>query len=229
MIEKKLSGMVKLIVLAIAIAFMPAFQMVEQNNKDKENFCVAINSRLYLFVGVFNPVQLTVANIPLNQLSFTCENGTVQTENGIKIKPQKIGMVELKAFRGNQLVAKMKFNAIRLPDPRACIAGERSYYISAPILLAASQLYIIPSDKSKYGYDIPYDKLFRITSFTFSCKVPDGFTMDLKSDSNEITSDMKRIIRTLSRGQKIYFEEILVQGIYGGETREIGTIMYVIK
>jgi len=97
MFVKKISGKAKLLILAMAIAIMPAFQSVEKNNGEQE-FCVAINSRLYLFVGLNNPVKLAVANIPINQLTFTCENGTVQTENGIKIKPPKIGMVELKAL-----------------------------------------------------------------------------------------------------------------------------------
>ena len=70
-----------------------------------------------------------------------------------------------------------------------------------------------------------FDLKFNVTSFTISTRTKDGFIIDKRSDSDKINSEQKQLLAGLTRGQKIYFEEIKAKGPDGTE-RDLGAISF---
>ena len=71
-----------------------------------------------------------------------------------------------------------------------------------------------------------FDLQFPVVGFKVSATVG-GFTQEYSSNSARITQQQKNLIRRLSPGQKVYFENIRAKAPDGG-IRYLGTISFTI-
>jgi hypothetical protein len=197
---------------------------------DADDICIAINSKEYLYAGFDNPVKLAVAGVPFKELRFECSNAQISMGATLTIKPDTLGIVTLKAYRGTQLVANFRFRAVQAVSPVAGLNGKNSGSITKEELALIGQLELFadPSIYSATTSRLPYNTLFRITSFTLYLASRDGFSINQLSYSNRFTSDMLRAFKNLRPGNRIYFDEIIAESV-NGETLELRSISLKIR
>ena len=168
-----------------------------------------------LYIGVENPVSISVPGVPTENLSPSLSGGTLRPgkEKGEFIAEVKGGseaivsvsakfMVDGKATTKN--MGQFKFRVKRVPDPVAYIANKKDGLVSANELIAAGA--VIPKMEN-----FDFDLQFRITSFDLSMNMQGDF-ITKSASGNRLTAEMASMLKSAKKGTKIYIEEVKAVG-----------------
>lgn len=177
------------------------------------------------YLGVDNPVEISVAGVPADKIRPTITNGSiVKSGNSYIVRPKMMGnaIVNVEAQIDGQWknMGFMDFRVKKVPDPVGKVAGRKGGVIDKNLL--AAQL-VVQADLENFDFDLK----FQITEFKVSAS-QGGFVKDEISKSNRITPGQLDIIRNMGKGQKVYFEDIKAVGP-DGSVRELGTIVFKIN
>jgi gliding motility-associated protein GldM len=178
------------------------------------------------YVGVDNPVDVSVAGVRPEDVSVTITNGTIKKKKGgsYVVNPRRPGnsfVTVLANIDGKKnAMGKREFRVKRVPDPVAKVAGIKGGGIKKAILIAQVG---VAADLENFDFDLT----FRVTQFTVSASVQ-GFRKDAKSKNYKFTNAQKQIIRSLSTGQRLYIEDIKAVGP-DGSTRSLPAISLLLN
>ncbi|MDR2037947.1 MAG: gliding motility protein GldM [Bacteroidales bacterium] len=178
------------------------------------------------YIGVDNPVSISVSGVPASAISASMTNGQlVRSGSNWIAKPSKAGtpaVITVTANIGgqNKVMGKMDYRVKTVPNPVAKVAGKIGGKIDKATL--AAQVAVI-ADMENFDFDLK----FRVTEFTVSANVR-NFQRSETSKSPTITAKQKELINSLSKGSKVYFEDIKVVGP-DGSTRELPAISFSIN
>jgi len=178
------------------------------------------------YIGVDNPVDISVPGIPSNKLEPHISQGDIKQDSkgGYIVKVKTTGKatisVSAKIDKDVKQMGSMDFRVKRVPDPVAKVAGYKGGPIPLNLLKASKHV-----DAVMENFD--FDLHFAITGFNVSTKTKDGFTVDKASTSDAISSDQRTLLEGVKKGQKVYFEEIKAKGP-DGSIRDLGTLMFKI-
>jgi len=171
-----------------------------------------------LYIGVNNPLSISVSGVPGENIYPTISCGTLKPNPGkdgwIATVPVgcKQATVEV-SIRINGTMKRMgseNFRVKKLPDPIPYIANKKEGFVSRDILIAAGN--IIP----RMPDDFEFDYSFQIISFKMTMQR--GFNVNhYDSQSSKLTEEMIKQIRNTNRGQGIIFEEIVARGPDGAD------------
>ncbi len=181
---------------------------------------VASPSKMNVFyVGVDNPVEISVPGVPSSLLKASISKGTLtQSKDGYIAKLKVPGTVTINVTANNKPMGSKEFRVKTVPSPVAEVNNQRGGTISIPVLQAQRN---VVAKMENFDFDLK----FVVTSFVISTRTKDGFMIDKKSDSDKINSEQKQLLAGLTRGQKIYFEEIEAKGP-DGTKRDLGAISF---
>jgi len=181
------------------------------------------------YIGVDNPVSISVPGVPPEQVSASMAGGTIKPQRGQDatgnwthiVRPDagaRESEIRVSAnIDGQQRsMGVAKFRVRRVPDPVPYIANTREGNVSAAALVAAGG--IIPRLEN-----FEFDMNFTISSFTMSISVPGGDIQDDRSTSNRLTPTMIQMLQRARRGQRVWFENITARGP-DGSTRQLAAI-----
>jgi gliding motility-associated protein GldM len=170
------------------------------------------------YIGVKNPVSISVPGISLNRVKPTISQGKLYRDPNNKKK----WLVEVPKGIKNTVISatteidgkvynlgSAEFRVKRVPDPIATIAGMTGGKISKNQLLAAGA--IIPEMK---GFE--FDLYFKIVSYSFTTLV-NGDYFTIKAKGNTFSSEIKKRIKGAKRKQKFLFENIQAVGPDGSK------------
>lgn len=183
-----------------------------------------------LYEGVENPVEISAAGVSGSSLEVRVDNNTATYKRtGDKYifnpKPGFAGgvakiSVHAKIGDRNQRLGGMDFRIKRVPNPIATLGGLNEGTIKKAILQAQSGIF------AEMGDDFDFDLNFKVVGFTIST-LKNGFLVDATSKSSVFTDEQKELMKGLSRGSKLYVENIRAVGP-GGDTRKLGSISLII-
>jgi gliding motility-associated protein GldM len=175
-----------------------------------------------LYMGVDNPVSISVPGVADNNLSATISTGTLRRDASgknwvVRVSQQgkAIISVAMKSDKTTRSMGSAEFRVKRLPPPNAFISNVDG----GPVAKNA----LIP----RMPEDFEFDLNFVINSFTF-ISIRGGDVFPLQGKGNLLTEEMKNFIRNSKRGDKIWLENIMAKGP-DGSTRRLGTISLEIK
>jgi gliding motility-associated protein GldM len=166
-----------------------------------------------LYIGVNNPLSISVSGVPGENIYPTISCGTLKLNPGksgwIAIVPvgcrQVIIEVSVRINGGMKRMGSEIFRVKKLPDPVPYIANKKDGFVSRSILIAAGN--IIP----RMPDDFEFDYSFQVISFRMTMQR--GFNVNqYNSQSSKLTEEMINQIRNTNRGQGIIFEEIVARG-----------------
>lgn len=203
-----------------------AFYPFEAEYQVAEASAVISPTKMNVFyLGVDNPVAISVAGVPADKVKADITNGTItKSSDGFIVRPKSMGnaIVTVQAQIDNKWrnMGQMDFRVKRVPDPVAKVAGMKGGTIDKNRL--ATQL-VVQADLENFDFQLEY----KVTEFTVSA-TQGGFSKDEISRSNRITPNQLEIIRNLTKGQKVYFLDIKAKGPDGGE-RELLPIVFKIN
>lgn len=168
-----------------------------------------------LYIGVENPVSISVPGVPTENLSPSLSGGTLRPgkEKGEFIAEVKGGseaivsvsakfMVDGKATTKN--MGQFKFRVKRVPDPVAYIANKKDGLVSANELIAAGA--VIPKMEN-----FDFDLQFKITAFDLSMNMQGDF-ITKSVNGNKLSAEMATMLKSAKKGTKIYIEEVKAVG-----------------
>lgn len=194
------------------IARVAASQSALNEPKSEKVIAVAPTNMAVLYVGVENPVDIAISDLPIKYITATVDSGEIENKGEGKfvvkinsaVKSTKINVFE--NYNGVKIkIGERFFRVKHVPDPVANIAGVNSGTISKSVL--AASVGIIPLMR-----DFDFDLYFRITSFTFTISVKGGDLLSLPGSGNRLTPAMISKIQSAPTGTKVYFEDINAKG-----------------
>jgi gliding motility-associated protein GldM len=184
---------------------------------------VAATKMNVFYLGVDNPVDVSVAGIQPDQIDISVTNARhVKQGDSYIIRPIRPGNAFVVVYANidgqKREMGRKEFRVKTVPSPYAMVNGQKGGYISQGVLLA--QLGVV----AEMGEDFDFDLKFTITEFTVSAVVQ-GFVREYTSKSNRFTADQMNLIRNLSRGNSVYIQDIKAVGP-DGSTRPLSTINF---
>jgi gliding motility-associated protein GldM len=175
--------------------------------------------------GLPNPVEVSVPGVAADKID-------VRISGDHKIKKEADGTYTVTPGRGGEanitVAAEMPdgskkslpprpFRVKRIPDPAPFFVGKTSSdrTISKQALLGADGL---GAQMVNFDFDV------RVVVKSFSVSVSrDGTLVEKKSNNNRLTADMKQLFNRVSRGNVVYFEDIIV-GMPDGTERQVAAM-----
>lgn len=195
----------------------------------KPTVTVSAKKMNVFYSGVKNPVSLSIAGIPKENVDATISAGSIKrNKNGndwTVTVPSNISEVVVsvlaKVGEKEKIFDSKVFRVKDLPTPIATVAGRNSGSVNREIMLAAGAL------APKMPDDFDFDQTYVITSFTMT--IQRGFQLlHFKSNQSRFTTDMKNQIERTNKGQNIIFENIVAQDS-NGKKRSISPIILTIN
>lgn len=177
------------------------------------------------YVGVDNPVDVSVAGVKPEDVSVGITNGKISKKgNSYIVNPRRPGnsfvTVSATIDGKSRQMGRKEFRVKRVPDPVGKVMGKKGGGIGKQELLAQVG---VAADLENFDFDLK----FRVTEFTVSASVQ-GFRKDAISKSYKFTNEQKQIIRSLSKGQRLYIEDIKAVGP-DGSTRSLPAIALLLN
>ena len=175
--------------------------------------------------GLPNPVEVSVPGVPADKIDVRITgnhkikkeaDGTFTVTPGTDREANITVSAELPDGSKKTLPPR-EFRVKRIPDPVPFFVGktpsDRS--IAKQALVGADG---IGAQMVNFDFDV------RVVVKSFSVSVSrDGTLVEKKSNSNRLTSDMKQLFQRVSRGNVVYFEDIIV-GMPDGTERQVAAM-----
>ncbi len=175
--------------------------------------------------GLPNPVEISVPGVPADKVDVRISgnhkikkesDGTLQFTPGRDSKANVTVSAELPDGSKKTLPAK-EFRVKRIPDPAPFFVGKTSSdrTISKQALVGADGL---GAQMVNFDFDV------RVVVKSFSVSVSrDGTLVEKSSNSNRLSAEMKQLFNRVSRGNVVYFEDIIV-GMPDGTERQVAAM-----
>jgi gliding motility-associated protein GldM len=182
-----------------------------------------------MYIGVNNPVSISIAGIPREKLIPTISCGTIRRNPSgndwvVNIPPgnsQAVIRVTANIDGKKRLIGSKSFRIKELPTPIATVGGKNSGAVNRDIMLAAGAL------APKMPDDFDFDQTFVINSFVMT--IQRGFqVLHFKSNNAYFTTAMKDQIERTNRGQNIIFDHIVAKDA-NGRKRSLAPIILTIN
>ncbi|MBI35419.1 MAG: hypothetical protein CMP67_08655 [Flavobacteriales bacterium] len=188
---------------------------------------VAAMKMSVFYVGVDNPVSVSAPGISLEDIKIVMAGQTFKPQKKAGeyiIRPtrptNKKGLdVEVRNKNSNALLGKANFRIKRLPDPAANVLGQKEGLISKGKLKAITK---VGAKMENFDFDLDV----KVQQFSLTVKVGSDL-MTLKSKNNKLTPQMRKLLMKVSRGSRIYFEDIKVA--MPGGARKVPSLIFKVK
>lgn len=174
------------------------------------------------YLSVDNPVEISVPGVPANRIQASATNGTItRSGNNWVVIPRRQGncIISVSAELDGKWspVGTKLFRVKMVPDPYATVGGMRSGVISKSALLAQSGVVASMPD------DFDFDLTFTVREYTVLTVGSGGFVRDVSVTGNAFTEEVRSFINSLSRGARVYIQDIRAVGP-DGSVRPLSTI-----
>jgi len=178
------------------------------------------------YLGVDNPVEISVPGTPADRILASSNNGRiVPSRGGYIVRPTKEGSCNISvSVRENGATRSMgskPFRVRKVPDPYISLAGFPGGSLSKSQILGEL------GPKATMPDWFEFDLTFNVVGFNLSA-TQGGFTRTETSTSANFTSAQREMLRAVNPGSKIYIEDVLAVGPDGSQ-RNIGTIVVKVR
>lgn len=198
----------------------------------KPSTVISADKMNVLYIGVDNPMSISVPGVANDNVTATITGGggTLQRDPKLggghyiaKVKEQGEAVINVTAKMDgkNMPMGQMKYRVKRVPDPVAKCANSKGGPINKSVLAAQ------PGPVSVME-NFEFDLFFVIKNFKMTVVRKGRDPIELNSESNLFTPQMKEIISTSPLGTKVYIEYIRASGP-DGTTRSLSPLNFVLN
>jgi gliding motility-associated protein GldM len=195
----------------------------------KPSLSVSATNMNVLYVGVNNPLSISVSGVPDANVKPVITKGVLtqdRTNGGwtatvpASVSETRIDVM-VQTESGTKKIGSAPFRVKKLPEPSPHIALSKNGFISRENLIASGKITArMPSD---FEFDFNFDIL------SFKMTMQRGFnTYNYESQSSRLTDEMITELKKTNRGQILIFEEIIARGP-DGTNRELAPLIITIK
>ncbi|MBS0011978.1 MAG: gliding motility protein GldM [Bacteroidales bacterium] len=208
-----------------------AYPFEESYNVGEPNVIVSPTAMNVLYVGIPNPIDISVPGVAPNLIQATMTNGNIRRGRVPKYRgewvasPQNVGQkaainVSATINGERRRFPPYEFRVQRIPDPVAKFAGMTEGTVGKSVALAQPGVFAILEG---FLFDLEYT----VTQFTVSVQQR-GFDRSETSNSNRITQEQRSLIESLNRGQKLSIINVRASAP-DGSTRRLPPIILTIN
>ena len=177
-----------------------------------------------LYIGVENPLSISASGVPAERVTASISQGTLVKAGSSWIAkvttPGEATVTVTANIDGqNRKMGDMKYRVKTVPDPVAKVANRTGGKIDKGTLVAQMAVLAILDN-------FEFDMKFNVTEFNVSATIG-GFTQNEAAKGARITDKQKTILNRLSKGQKVFFDDIKAQGP-DGKIRELPAVSFTI-
>ena len=182
---------------------------------------VSADAMNVFYIGVDNPITAAVSGVDPSSVSVSISGagGTV-TPGGsrgsyvvrVTSPGDAIVTLSVKSAAGTKVAGSSKFRVKRVPDPIVLANGIDEHTTTVDRNVLANSGGLVANMK-----DFDFQLRVSVVSFTMSTTVGGDFT-ELRSSNNRFTEQMLAQMRNARRGQRFFFENIVVQMPTGPQT-----------
>ena len=183
-----------------------AYPFEESYNVGAPNVIVSPTAMNVLYVGIDNPIDISVPGYASNLIQASMNNGTIRRGRveGYRgewaARPQNVGQtasinVSVNVEGERMSFPPYEFRVQRIPDPVAKFAGMTEGTVDKNVALAQPGVFAVLEN---FLFDLEY----RVTQFTVSVQQR-GFDRSETSNSARLTQEQRALIESLNRGQKL--------------------------
>jgi gliding motility-associated protein GldM len=175
-----------------------------------------------LYRDLKNPVSVSVPGVPSANLEAYCTNGNMYKDgdNWI-IEPAELDnlgeqtkVIVNANFNGEiKKMGEQTYRVMRVPEPRATVAGLSSGGIDREIL-RVQRAVMARLD------DFYFDLRFEVTAFDMTVPAGGGMITTIPSNSFNFTDEQRRLLNNLGAGDRVSFENIRAKIEGGGPETE---------
>lgn len=190
------------------------------------NLVVSPEKMNVFYVGVDNPVKISVPGISGDKIDPSITNG--------KIRKVSDGSYIVNVVRpGNSLVAvtaiidgqkknmgTVDFRVKPLPDPVVKVANKQGGKIEKNVLSAQAGVFAVMEN-------FDFELEFKIIEFNVSTTDKGGYTIEKAAKGNKFTPEQTKMFNDLRRGQRVNIEEVKAVGP-DGSVRNLPPIVFEI-
>lgn len=189
-------------------------------------FSIAPTKMNVLYIGVDNPISISAGGVSSGQLSASITQGSITRSGSTWIakvtNPGKANIsVSANVGGKSKNMGSFEFRTKLVPPPTATIGGVDGGNLSRDVAVAAGAL--IPRNAQDFEFEV----FFTITSFKFAVNRKGDYT-ELNGNGNRLTEQMKELIRTSRRGDRVWFDDIYAKGP-DGKSRKLNSIVLIIQ
>ncbi len=198
-----------------------SFPFESEYNVSAPTATVSAEKMNVFYVGVDNPVSVSVPGIPHERVRVSITNGSISSVGRgkyiVRVSSGTETRVNVSADMHGQVrsMGSFDFRVRRFPPPIAEIAGvregiiEKTRLVAAPTIIARME-------------GVEFDVSYTVTSYSFLMQTPGGDLVSLAGSGNRLSSEMIGHINAARRGIRCFIENIRASGPDG--TRSIGSI-----
>jgi len=210
-----------LITLKAPDGTLVSYPFKESYSVGAPNVVISPTAMNVLYAGIDNPIDISVPGVGSDKIRATMKNGVIDRgrvknsrgENfpgDWKARPQTVGqnaqiIVSAEISGKIQTFAPMEFRVKSIPKPVAKFANVTGNANLTKDIIVAQQA--VFADLEGFDFDLRYN----VTEFRVST-TEKGFDVYRDSKSNLLTAEQKQILNGLTRGKKLYIENIKAIG-----------------
>ena len=188
---------------------------------------VAAMKMSVFYVGVPNPVAVSAPGVAISDIEISAPGLSFKQQKKAGeyiVTPtratNKKGLdVVVKNKNSGAVLGKANFRVKRLPDPAANVLSKKEGLISKGMLKAITK---VGAKMENFDFDLDV----KVQSFTLTVKVGSEL-MESKSKNSMLTPKMRKLLMRVSRGSRIYFEDIKVK--MPGGARKVPSLIFKVK
>jgi gliding motility-associated protein GldM len=192
----------------------------------KPNLVVSPTKMNVFYVGVDNPVSISIAGVPGDKIFPSITNATIrkQRDGEFIVNPKRPGnslisvSAEIDGVKKRMGVSPFRVKA--LPDPTVQVAGKKGGKIARNVFSAQAGVFAEMED-------FDFDLTFKITEFTISTTDKGGYFIGQTTKGNIFTKAQKDLMKDLRRGQRVNIEDVKAIGP-DGKVRNLAPIVFEI-
>lgn len=181
------------------------------------------------YIGVDNPVDVSVPGVPPNLVSpFVTGGGSISRVGNswvVRVKGphgSKVNVGATAKLEGQtKNMGSKEFRVKKVPDPLPKVGGSRGGKVDKGWLSAQTG---VMADLENFDFDLR----FPVVGFNVSCVLKGGFAEDARSNGAAFTAQQTNLIRQVTSGKKVYIEDVMVKDP-SGAIRNIGSITFTVR
>ena len=195
----------------------------------RPNLVISPTKMNVFYVGIPNPVSISVPSVPPNKIAPRVRNGSIYKigPGEFEVKPNNAGQECVISVRAQvegrtRSYGSKNFRVKELPTPTAQVAQKGGGDIREEILKAQSGVFAVMED---FLFDLNYE----VTRFTITTTDRGGYVKTMRKQGNRFDQEVRDWFdNNLERGRKVNFEDLQAVGP-DGDVKDLNPITFTIQ
>ena len=193
------------------------------------NLVISPTKMNVFYVGIPNPVSISVPSVPPNKIQATIQNGSIDRVRPGEFEvmpddPDQECLISVRATVNGKTrsYGTQHFRVKDLPTPTAAVAGQSGGQIQEEVLQAQS---VVMAEMEDFLFDLEYT----VTQYTITTQDRGGYVKSLRRETNRIDPEAQDWLRdNVNRGGRVTFEDLRAVGP-DGTVKKLNPIVFEVQ